>query len=294
MQVLIEESGEYLNPWFVSFPYGYVLCAHCTCIEPVRGGPTCMGEGGNEMCLHIGGLLHQVHRLKLKAEHENINTTTTIAHDSNYTYSGGASMAKEHRMGLRCVDNIDDMDNRHNNVDDETTVREVRTLSPTPFKRKKRVKLYVCGICSSQFADKKTFMNHCQLNHALPPLIHKDQRKRKHEVESRTSWNQVKRCSENDEEYYSENVVSEKPIQQEVISLDDFLINLEDDIAQSNSYETVAHEIQITPLGCPTESIQQDSISSDRPIFTKDDPDLIVIEDDEESQEPVNSGTKHF
>lgn len=37
-------------------------------------------------------------------------------------------------------------------------------------KRKNRVKLYVCGICSAQFQDKDSFMIHCQKLHVLPTV----------------------------------------------------------------------------------------------------------------------------
>lgn len=52
-ELQINETGEFLNPWFVSFPHGYVLCAHCTC-----------AAGTNETCAHIGGLLQRVQQLK--------------------------------------------------------------------------------------------------------------------------------------------------------------------------------------------------------------------------------------
>lgn len=37
-------------------------------------------------------------------------------------------------------------------------------------KRRNRVKLYVCGICSAQFQDKDSFMSHCQQLHVLPTV----------------------------------------------------------------------------------------------------------------------------
>lgn len=52
-ELQILDTGEFLNPWFVAFPHGYVLCAHCTC-----------SGGSNETCAHIGGLLKRVQQLK--------------------------------------------------------------------------------------------------------------------------------------------------------------------------------------------------------------------------------------
>ncbi|KAG4078064.1 hypothetical protein HA402_002115 [Bradysia odoriphaga] len=50
---IILESGEYLKPWFVCFPCGYVLCAHCTSCQV------------DETCEHIELLLYSVNKVKV-------------------------------------------------------------------------------------------------------------------------------------------------------------------------------------------------------------------------------------
>lgn len=51
-QILLE-GGAYLKPWFVCFPCGYVLCAHCT-LCPM-----------DETCSHVALLLYSVNKVKL-------------------------------------------------------------------------------------------------------------------------------------------------------------------------------------------------------------------------------------
>lgn len=118
-----------------------MLCAHCSCVS-----------GTNEMCIHIGGLLHKVQTLKVHCSIEptpceKASTTTEITatvRDSHEPTESSGQLRKCHRM-----------------------------------KRKKRVKMYVCGICMSQFSDKVTFMNHCQQNHTLPEFLSSNNHKRK-------------------------------------------------------------------------------------------------------------------
>lgn len=65
--------GELLNPWFVAFPDGYVLCAHCTC-----------SAGTNETCGHISGLLRNVLTLKaMQADRESAADAEAGAEDDD-------------------------------------------------------------------------------------------------------------------------------------------------------------------------------------------------------------------
>lgn len=77
MQIL--DSGELLNPWFVAFPDGYVLCAHCTC-----------AAGTNETCGHIGALLRNVMDLKaMQAEREAVTSDAADGEDGELVDDGG-------------------------------------------------------------------------------------------------------------------------------------------------------------------------------------------------------------
>lgn len=52
MQIILE-GGEYLKPWFVCFPCGYILCAHCTLCQI------------DETCEHVELLLYSVNKVKV-------------------------------------------------------------------------------------------------------------------------------------------------------------------------------------------------------------------------------------
>ena len=136
------DTGEFLNPWFVSFPYGYVLCAHCTC-----------ALGSNEMCIHIGGLLHKVHLLKVETGMRDPSSQLVKqCNENDRNQKAEISLQKDED-------------------DENTTVITFEDQLPlslfTSQKQRKRIKLFVCGICSCQFRDKRKFKYHCHTKHAL-------------------------------------------------------------------------------------------------------------------------------
>lgn len=111
------------------------------------------------MCIHIGGLLHKVHLLKVA---ENYLTDSI---------SNGESL--------------------------------------TPAQKRKRLqqKLYVCGICSSQFSNKNRFKQHCQRKHALP--TYSQQQKMSHNKQKQTTTDdepQLEEYNENDQYLVDLNV----------------------------------------------------------------------------------------
>lgn len=65
MAQLVLESGEYLKPWFVSFPCGYVLGAHCTLCHI------------DETCMHIELLLYSVNKVKVSEGMLDSSTSST-------------------------------------------------------------------------------------------------------------------------------------------------------------------------------------------------------------------------
>lgn len=104
------------------------------------------------MCIHIGGLLHKVQTLKV-----HINIESTPCEKTSTTTEAP----------------VNDRD-CHGPIESSGQLRKCHRM-----KRKKRVKMYVCGICMSQFSDKVTFMNHCQQNHTLPEFLSSNNHKRK-------------------------------------------------------------------------------------------------------------------
>lgn len=236
-------------------------------------------SGSNEMCIHIGGLLHKVHSLKLG----NSNTTTTT------TVSAQENVENQEYISTGQNFSIDDDIDCNIFLEESTALPPTIVSPPTRLKRKKRVKLYVCGICSAQFPDKKTFMNHCQMYHALPTLLHKDAHKRR--VTQPNDDDNIIVVPSDD---CSENTMCVKndSVQQEVISLEDFLIHLDnndeeddDDIDGAEleyNYDTVTEIIDIDNDILNNATAIDNKIIDNTHNMATEDPVLIIIDDDDD------------
>lgn len=285
-----------------------MLCAHCSCVS-----------GTNEMCIHIGGLLHRVQTLKVHCSNdstplEKISTTTetlaTVRNCNESTESSG-QLRKCHRM-----------------------------------KRKKRVKMYVCGICMSQFSDKVTFMSHCQQNHTLPEFLSSNNHKRKRNKQTNVNttvndrsgiyskhipqavhsnaYNEMERAGEidvtleEDRDFHSdvfdhndERVFPASELPVDIIDLDNFIgadeMSVDEFLLARRPYETTengtvdstkltefnAIEVADDVLSLAEHSDKISAISDRTEIMVsetlliKQEPDLIIIDEDLEALEQL-------
>lgn len=257
------------------------------------------------MCIHIGGLLHKVQTLRCNIEstpcEETSPTTETPPNvrDSHEPTESSGQLRKCHRM-----------------------------------KRKKRVKMYVCGICMSQFSDKVTFMNHCQQNHTLPEFLSSNNHKRKRNKQTNVNTaisnrsgiyskhlplvvhpnddlleNEVGRAGEN-KEFHSDisdhndaRVCPASELPADIIDLDNFIgadeMSVDEFLLAQRPYETIENGIadgstKITEFNAIKVAEHSDIVSaiSDRTAITvsetlliKQEPDLIIIDEDLEALE---------
>lgn len=241
------------------------------------------------MCIHIGGLLHKVQTLKTHCNIESVpceKTTTTatdtpenVRDNSEVMESSSGQLRKCHRM-----------------------------------KRKKRVKMYVCGICMSQFSDKVTFMNHCQQNHTLPEFLSSNNHKRKRNKQTNVNT----AVNEDSCGIYSKHLPStpngillendvEKEFHREIcdhtqarvgpadiIDLDNFIgadeMSVDEFLLAQRPYETEYNAIEVADdVNSLAEQSDIVSTESDRTatetLLIKQEPDLIIIDEDLEALE---------
>lgn len=142
------------------------------------------------MCIHIGGLMHRVQTLKEEARMRSGHApaipipdrsvpipervaSLTAAQDDVATKillnfingkKGLVGAAKPNKSLAPRGKETTKREKRKGKTDGHEDGAETVGLR----KRKNRVKLYVCGICSAQFSEKDSFMSHCQKLHVLP------------------------------------------------------------------------------------------------------------------------------
>ncbi|KAJ6637245.1 hypothetical protein Bhyg_09975 [Pseudolycoriella hygida] len=135
---ILLETGEYLKPWFVCFPCGYVLCAHCTLCHY------------DETCKHVGLLLYSVNKVKVNEGMLDSNVSATNQIDT-IDLTDGEQIDKPSRLyvcGI-CSDQFENKEDFKEHCNVMHQLHQIVPVEPQTVRRKRKNRnednSYVCA-----------------------------------------------------------------------------------------------------------------------------------------------------